>query len=76
VIGTKDGEWVRLERDRDRRSLRLPRSLDDGLQDPAVAQVDAVEVADRDDPAARQVRGAERVADDVEGRQTTAPTTS
>ena len=33
-----------------------------------MAEVDAVEVADRDDAPARQVGGAEGVADDVHGQ--------
>ena len=55
AVGAQDGHRMGLERDREGGPAGLPGPGDDGLEDPAVAEVNAVEVADRADAAAREV---------------------
>jgi hypothetical protein len=70
---------MRLERDGERRAPGLAGPRHDRFQNLAMAEVHPVEVADRPDPAAGQVGGTHRIADDLHeiyAAETIAPATS
>jgi len=71
VVRAQDRERVRIERDRDRGPANRLRAGRDGLEDPAVPQVNTVEIADRDDSPAREIRGSQGIADDAHAREAT-----
>src|SRR5262249_28768351 len=76
VVRAEHRQRMRLEGDRDGWARDVPGALRAVLEDAPVAEVDPVEVADRDDAASGQVGGAKRVADDPQRHSTTEPTRS